>query len=168
MKHIYLISGMLLTVSACAPETKPTVTAPSVTYAADLTKSENSVQSSEAFSASRSATGIIVSGNVEKPSSGGKTDGAFIAMPEAVEAKLSGKSVTIEIRARSASSDALRVAFSTNEVGNSGWKSFNLNPEYKNYSFDYDIAELVKGRGDFLGFAPKGEVEIASFSIDIK
>jgi hypothetical protein len=43
-------------------------------------------------------------------------------------------------------------AYSTAEVGNSGWKKFELTNELKEYSFNYQVPKIKKGGVDFIGF----------------
>jgi len=123
MKKLNYVGSILLLLSGCTSGEKASSNTVQVKspegaiYSADFTKPATSLQAAKMFSASKTATGVRVQGNAEKPSSSGKTAGAFFALPDNIEAEVSGKSVIIQVQARSSSSDSLRIAYSTNEVG---------------------------------------------------
>lgn len=49
------------------------------------------------------------------------------------------------------------VAYSTNDLGNSGWRTFALTREPTAHGFDYTVPPLVNGNGDFVGIDPDPE-----------
>ena len=49
------------------------------------------------------------------------------------------------------------LAYSTNDLGNSGWRPFALTPEPAEHSFDYTLPPLVHANGDFIGIDPDPE-----------
>lgn len=86
----------------------------------------------------------------------GITGGYSIRLPDAVEAEASGHHVTIKIVARAASVPQSRfaLAYSTNEVGNSGWRWFDAAPDWAVYAMEWDVPTMRKGNGDFIGILP--------------
>ena len=120
-----------------------------------------------------SATGdkIVLSTPLEiEPVSSGRTSGVNIEISEELERAFSGSSITIRVVARASgiASGKLRMAYSTNDVGNSGWKDFELGSDYKLCEFEYQVAPMAQGRGDFLGFITEGAtIEIARVGIDL-
>ncbi len=86
----------------------------------------------------------------------GITGGYSIRLPDAVEAEASGHRVTIKIAARAANVTRSRfaLAYSTNEVGNSGWRWFDAAKEWSVYAVEWDVPTMRKGNGDFIGILP--------------
>lgn len=77
---------------------------------------------------------------VTVPSSGGKTGGAFIEIDSKIEKIVSGKNVTIEIEVSSVGNKLFHqfaVAYSTNAIGNSGWRKFPIIRGKNKYRFEY-------------------------------
>lgn len=94
--------------------------------------------------------------------SAGRTGGWSIRVPDSLEAAAGGKAVTVSICARAANggpSAEFSGAYSTNEVGNSGWQRFVAGPGWQLFSFCYNVNPMVNGKGDFIGIlpAPAGE-----------
>jgi hypothetical protein len=90
-------------------------------------------------------------------SSAGRTGGYFFTLPEDFEQAASGQAIVVAIRASSASTSVqLLAAYSTNEVGNSGWKTFDLGATSSQYGFKYDTPPMNAGNLDYLGLAPLG------------
>lgn len=91
--------------------------------------------------------------------SSGRTDGFSLQVPDEVEAMASGQSIRLRIVARAqpgAESARLAVAYSTNDVGNSGWRWFELRPDWSVYEMLYKVPEMKTGGGDFIGLLPGG------------
>lgn len=91
--------------------------------------------------------------------SGGKTGGYSILLPYEVEAAASGHHISVRVIARAAGGDHSRfaVAYSTNEVGNSGWRWFDVGAEWAIHTMEYDVNVMKEGRGDFVGILPDSE-----------
>lgn len=108
-----------------------------------------------------------------KASSGGFTQGYSVRLPDEIERAASGRNIVVRWLARSPEAPQARVAcaYSTCEVGNSGWRWKGFDAEWSLQSFTFKVAPMVKGNGDFVGFLPAapGEpaIEIAGFAIDI-
>lgn len=82
-----------------------------------------------------------------------KTGGVSVRMSDDFENRASGNPVLVTVRAYSEQPGAhLGVAYSTNEVGNSGWREFALTNETADYQFVYDVGPKQAGLGDFLAF----------------
>ena len=98
-----------------------------------------------------------ISGVPEAAPSTGSTGGVSIRLPPATEAQVSGQRVQVTVRAFSPESGALMgLAYSTNEVGNSGWQRFMLSTEPRDYVFAYNVPPSQGGNGDYLGFRSYG------------
>ncbi|AKH37028.1 MULTISPECIES: hypothetical protein [Nitrosomonas] len=114
----------------------------------------------------------LANGN-PKANSGGPTGGYSVRLPDHVEAAASGHHVTVHVIARASGSDRshFAVAYSTNEVGNSGWRKFTAGPEWSIHTMEYDVPVMKDGRGDFVGILPDSEgnpgTEFCYFAINI-
>ncbi|HBZ29964.1 MAG TPA: hypothetical protein DEO56_05135 [Nitrosomonas nitrosa] len=88
--------------------------------------------------------------------SAGATGGYSIRLPDSIEAAASGHHITLSVVARASGGDQSRfaVAYSTNEVGNSGWRWFDTRAEWSVYTMEYDVPVMKEGRGDFVGILP--------------
>jgi hypothetical protein len=86
----------------------------------------------------------------------GATEGYSIRLPDTVEAVASGSLVSVNVIARAA--DGARswfaLAYSTNEVGNSGWHWIEAGPEWEIFTFEYSVPVMKDGNGDFIGIIP--------------
>lgn len=108
-----------------------------------------------------------------KALSSGPTNGYSIRLPDSVETAASGHHVTVHVIARASGSDRshFAVAYSTNEVGNSGWRKFTAGPEWSIHTMEYDVPVMKEGRGDFVGILPDSEgnpgTEFCYFAIHI-
>jgi hypothetical protein len=105
---------------------------------------------------------------------GGLTEGYSIRVPDAFELAASGKRVRICVVARgepSALPTRLAIAYSTNEAGNSGWQWSIVGTEWALLTIEYDVPEMIKGWGDFIGLLPdkpgSTPAEIAMVSAEI-
>lgn len=105
--------------------------------------------------------------------SGGVTGGYNIRVPDELELAASGKSIKIGVIARSAGSSPTKFAcaYSTCEVGNSGWMSRPVGPEWEVFSYDYNVGKMIVGNGDYVGLLPAdaGEpaVDVAAIEITV-
>lgn len=109
--------------------------------------------------------GVTLSGYVENAGAGGQTGGAFIRVSDAFEDAASGNRIRIEITATGPEGGNIAVAYSTAEVGNSGWQTLPVGPEPTVTSFEYDVRPMVNGNGDFLGIQPDPENTGASITV---
>lgn len=89
----------------------------------------------------------------------GSTGGYSICLPDEVEAAASGHHVVIRIIARAAGNNKSRfaAAYSTNEVGNSGWGWFDAGAEWSVHAMEYDVPVMKNGNGDFIGILVESE-----------
>lgn len=105
----------------------------------------------------------------EDAPSTGSTGGVSIRLPAEVEAQSSGARVQITVRASAPQDGAiLGVAYSTNDVGNSGWQRFVLTAAPRDYVFAYNVARTQTGNGDYLGFRSYGgnTVQIVGYKVE--
>lgn len=86
----------------------------------------------------------------------GSTGGYSIRLPDSVEAQASGHHIVMKIVARAANASASRfaLAYSTNDVGNTGWKWFTSTINWSIYTMEWDVPVMKNGNGDFLGILP--------------
>jgi hypothetical protein len=100
----------------------------------------------------------------------GRTTGVSLRLPDAFEAEASGANVRVTVRALSPTAGArLGVAYATAEVGNSGWRDFELTQTATDYFFDYQVPPMAEGKGDYLGFRSYGDgvVQILGYRTEI-
>ena len=75
-----------------------------------------------------------------------------------IETQFSGMTVRITVRARPTDDrGAMQIAmnYSAGRVGESGWKIFDLAPEFSDFSFDYDVPRAEGDQGvDYFGIRP--------------
>jgi hypothetical protein len=96
------------------------------------------------------------SGNREAKSTGW-TEGFSIRVPDDFERSASGNRVKITVVARAADGTGqarFAAAYSTCDVGNSGWQWFDCGAEWKKHDFEFDVPTMVDGNGDFIGILP--------------
>ncbi len=76
-----------------------------------------------------------------------------------VEHTFQGKTIEVTVKARPASSDPahiLMLNYSAGPAGDSGWKEFELTPEFSDYTFTFDVPKRFGPQGvDYLGLRPK-------------
>lgn len=117
---------------------------------------------------------LRLSGLQSNASSGGMP-GIYLRLPAAFERAASGRQVRVTVvarRAAEAPSRSFAVAYSTNDVGNSGWRRFAATPEPGSYAFVFDVPPMVKGSGDFIGIQPDadgsgGGVQISAIRAEV-
>ena len=88
------------------------------------------------------------------PASSGTTGGAYLTIPERIALGFANKRIKVTVYAKQPSSNAsssFAVAYSTSDVGNSGWQSFTPTTSWAPYSFVYDVPVPNAGGTDFLG-----------------
>lgn len=101
---------------------------------------------------------------------GGSTGGVGLRLADSFEVNASGNQVRVTVRASSADEGALLgVAYSTADVGNSGWQAFPLTTEPADYTFTYDVPLLQAGNGDYLGFRSYDDdiVSVYGYSVTV-
>lgn len=110
----------------------------------------------------------VIAGTVVDPASSNKTGGASFAVPEDAENRFSGKTINIKVVSSAAQAGEARLAYSTNEVGNSGWLTFPVTTEDSVATLTYAVAPKVEGLGDFIGIDPNGtELTIKAIVVDV-
>lgn len=133
---------------------------------------QNQFTASELVNVEPTEVGVVLSvtqSNESLPASGGFTDGAYIRLGTNLETAIGGKTIKVSFVAKSdtLSSASLMAAYSTADVGNSGWVDFQITNVPSEYSFTYDVAEPIDFRGDYIGFVPgvDGGIELTEVSI---
>ncbi len=113
---------------------------------------------------------MSISGLSNVETSGSKTGGAAFVVSSEDEAEIDGNRVRIRILASGEPGSAMKVAYSTNDVGNSGWRKFDLSEDLAEYSFEYAVPAMKAGRNDYIGIAPVVDgllVNVAALGVDI-
>lgn len=98
--------------------------------------------------------GILITSAEENPGSGGSTHGVFVRVSDEFEQAASGNRIRVSITAKRSEENAAEtfaIAYSTNEVGNSGWQSFQAGEDFEIFVFKYDVRPMREGKGDFVG-----------------
>lgn len=118
------------------------------------------------------AGGARVSGHVPGPYSTGTTGGAFLRLEDGFEGRAAGKTIRVTLTLSGPAGGAVAVAYSTNDLGNSGWRGFDLTPEPAEHVFEYNVPPLVRGNGDYVGIDPDPEgsgqaVTIRAIRVDV-
>lgn len=115
------------------------------------------------------ATVAEISGVPEDASPSAATGGVSVRMSQEIETHASGGSVRVVVRAYAPEEgSALGLAYSTNEVGNSGWRRFPLTQTPTDYVLTYSVPTMRQGGGDYLGFRSYGNgvVRVVGFKVE--
>ena len=116
---------------------------------------------------------LKLAGGDRSGASDGVTAGFVIRVPDAFERDASEHTVRVRVLARStdAAPTRLAVAYSTNEVGNSGWRWRDVGPSWDVCEITYDVPKMKNGNGDYIGLMPAESgapgVEIHSVSATV-
>ena len=98
--------------------------------------------------------GYFISGETN-PAASGKTGGVYITVPQdPAETVFGGRTIVVEVLARAFEGNPtaeFALAYSTNDVGNSGWRRFAPTTDWAWYSFTYAVPAPNAGGADFLG-----------------
>lgn len=96
---------------------------------------------------------IRLSGHVANAVSTG-TPGVWLQLPESIERQASGKTIVVQVLVRAPIPGPIALAYSTNEVGNSGWVTRSAGTTFRTVSFTYEVPTMKDGRGDYVGILP--------------
>ncbi|MEO1312135.1 MAG: hypothetical protein AAFV51_14400 [Pseudomonadota bacterium] len=111
---------------------------------------------------------LAISGVATDATSAGRTGGVAIKVPDAVEAAAPGKAVKVSAVARASAAPAsLGLAYSTNEMGNSGWTIRTLSDEFALYEMIWAVPKGETKAGDFIGLKPAPAAEIAAVAVSV-
>lgn len=120
----------------------------------------------------RAVGGLVaaeISGVPEEAPSGGLTGGVAVRLPADLEDRASGHRIRVTVRAAaSRERGRLGVAYSTSDVGNSGWQAFELSEASADTTFEYDVPVKNNGNGDFLGFRNQSPDPVHVFGYQIE
>ena len=97
-----------------------------------------------------------IEGGIGLPRSQSITDGFSVRIADNFKAAASGRRIRITVCARSKDKLPLdfAVAYSNQEVGDSGWQTFSAGAAFEDYVFIYDVPARIEGKGDFIGILP--------------
>lgn len=112
------------------------------------------------------AAGVRIAGPAGElgPSTRQLPNGVAFSLGEDIENAVSGKTIEVSI---DASGGSFAVAYSTNEVGNSGWRTFDAAPWGTTNTFTYRVPAMAAGAGEFIGFRPTSSVPFVVSRISI-
>lgn len=168
---VFLVAAAL---SACnQAESPPAAEAPTITEWATIPEADLRVAEGISYRTTEvgGVTVAEISGVPEEALSSGFTGGVGVTLPGDLEARASGHQVRVTVRAASAAEPGamLGAAYSTSEVGNSGWQQFAVTTTPAEYSFVYDVAPMVNGYGDYVGFRSYGadRVYVYGYRVDV-
>ncbi len=100
---------------------------------------------------------VRLSGHVANASAGGKP-GIWLQVSDSIEKAASGNVIIVDALVRMATAGGpIGLAYSTNEVGNSGWRTQEATTEFKTVSFTYQVPPMKNGGGDYIGILPDPE-----------
>ena len=117
---------------------------------------------------------VMLGGGIATSASSGKiSEGYTVVLPDAFEANASGRTIRMTVLARATSTPVnFKLAYSTNEVGNSGWKMFEAGVAFTEHTLEWAVPPMKDGRGDFAGIQPplagEGTIDVAWLSLTIK
>ena len=84
--------------------------------------------------------------------------GPHLVLEADLERNYEGRDLEITVEARSSEewgASAMEVNYSTGRFGESGWETFNLTPDFKSYSFIYEVPHTDSSMGhDYLAIRP--------------
>jgi hypothetical protein len=110
---------------------------------------------------------VTIMGTLVEPTSSGKTAGASFAVSTDAEKMFSGKTIKIKVVTSAKKAGEAALAYSTNEVGNSGWVPFPVTTEDSVAEIEFAVPPMVEGLGDFVGIDPKdNEVTIKAIVVE--
>jgi hypothetical protein len=119
------------------------------------------------------ATHLTLANGDAKAASSGTTGGYGLRVPDELERAASGRRAIVRAIARAAGGGQARfaLAYSTSEVGNSGWRWFAAGPDWSAYAMEFAVPPMIKGNGDYVGIlpGPRGEpgVEVSCLSVEV-
>jgi len=97
---------------------------------------------------------VLLTSALNAPKANMTTQGAYVVIPKPQVMEQSGKTVLVTIEAakpKENGTSEFAVAFSTAEVGNSGWKKFTPTENFTSYMFKYEVPKCKKCNQDFIG-----------------
>ena len=100
---------------------------------------------------------LSVSGSPKTPSPFGKTGGISFVLENSIIQNYRGRTISVEMTARSSNFEKVLVIYSTDGMGNSGWNEFDLSPDFKNFTFDYLVPDSNVASSHYIGVAPQGK-----------
>jgi hypothetical protein len=150
------------------PEQQPAQSATQFVNWADLNDDQVIVAEGVNYAVAEGAARIV--GVPQSAGAGGSTGGVGVRLPDSFEQQASGQQVRVTVRASSADVGALLgAAYSTADVGNSGWQAFPLTPDPADYTFTYDVPVMQAGNGDFVGFRSYDDdaITVYGYSVEV-
>jgi len=101
--------------------------------------------------------GVLMTSNVADAQNIEAKQVVYTILSKKYEEAFSGQLVIVTVVARKADengTEKFAVAYSTNEVGNSGWQHFDATSNFESYSFEYNVPAINKGLSDYVAIWP--------------
>lgn len=108
---------------------------------------------SEDFTISPMGIGAKISGALEQANPGGHP-GIFVALGKSFETAASGNTVKVTVTIEAEGPGRVGAAYSTSDVGNSGWQYMQIEEGENSLIFNYAVPELKNGGDDYVGVLP--------------
>jgi len=108
----------------------------------------------ETSSYSGGQAGIIRYKGSEAPKASGSTGGVYAKVSESIAMNFAGKRVRVTGYAKAPlayRASEFAVAYSTADVGNSGWHRFPVKSDWTQFDFLYDVPQASSKGGDYVG-----------------
>lgn len=116
------------------------------------------ITANEAYSVTSSEMGAVLAGSsTESVSSGGRTGAVYVEVPEMFEMSASASMIEMAVDLVAEADGTIAVAYSTNDVGNSGWKTLPVAAGENTVSMTYAVPVMNNGKGDYFGIQPDPE-----------
>ncbi|MBU1173850.1 MAG: LysM peptidoglycan-binding domain-containing protein [Alphaproteobacteria bacterium] len=136
-------------------EASEVVAAPIPAGLVDLVQSATPIVPDGFSAASLPEGGYGLAGHVARPTAGKQTGAIAFLVPEAIETELGGHAIRVTLVGKASPKNGpFQVAYSTNDVGTSGWKKLRFDRETSSASFTYDVKPVKDGKGDYFGIQP--------------
>ena len=121
---------------------------------------------SDAFTVTGNEMGaVLVGSSAENLSSGGRTGAIYLQVPEAFETSASASTIEMSVDLIAEADGVVAIAYSTSEVGNSGWKTLPVTAGENTVTMTYAVPAMKNGNGDYFGIQPDPEATGQSITV---
>lgn len=111
---------------------------------------------------------MTISGTISERVSAGQTTGISLRVPAEFEIAASGKIVRVHAVVSGETAGDAFLAYSTNDVGNSGWMPFPVSNEDSAIVLEYNVPVMNLGQGDYIGIDPNGlSITVKAVSVEV-
>lgn len=112
----------------------------------------------EDYSVNSSEMGAVLAGSAEESvTSTGRTGAVYLQVPEMFETSASASMIEMAVDLVAEADGNIAIAYSTSEVGNSGWKMLPITAGENTVTMTYAVPAMKNGNGDYFGIQPDPE-----------